>query len=357
MTGALTEGGRIVLTDIAPRSWEHPSDRAALAALRKVPGFDLVLRKLFGVVGERSLRLFHQANAVRVGEDQFGHLWERYLECCAVLDVDEIPELYVSQAPLLNARTIGLDNPFIVFDSSTLEILDDEELHFVLGHELAHVVSGHALYKTMLGLLLQLSIVRLGLPFTQLTLISLIMALREWDRKSELSADRAGLLCVQNPEAGYRAHMKMAGGTRVDEMNLEAFKTQARAYETEGTVTDSFFKVLNSRFSSHPFAVSRLAEALRFVEGGDYVPILAGTYPTMDDEDNDKVRSDVRTAIAAYRESLAESDDPLAKIMSDWSDRAADAATSAKDRFRRAKASDDLEDYAWTGFDDDLFEE
>ena len=80
MTEALTEGGRIVLTDIAPRSWEHPSDRAALAALRKVPGFDSVLRKLFGVVGERSLRLFHQANAVRVGEDQFGHLWERYLE-------------------------------------------------------------------------------------------------------------------------------------------------------------------------------------------------------------------------------------------------------------------------------------
>lgn len=355
MTETLSEGGRIVLTGIVPRAWEHPADRAALAALRRVPGFDLVLRKLFGAVGERSLRLFHQANAVRVGPRQFPRLHERYLECGAVLDVDDLPELYVSQTPLLNARTIGLDHPFIVFNSSTLEILDDDELHFVLGHELGHVQSGHALYKTMLGLLLQLSIVRLGLPLTQIALITLIMSLREWDRKSELSADRAGLLCVQDPEAAFRTHMKMAGGTRVDEMDLEAFKAQARQYEGEGSVTDSFFKVLNSRFTAHPFAVGRLAESLRFVESGAYDTILAGQYPT--EEDNTTVRTDVRTALTAYRESLAESEDPLAKILADWSDRAADAAASARDRLRGSKASDDLEDYAWSGFDEDLFED
>ncbi|MEC9298895.1 MAG: peptidase M48, partial [Gemmatimonadota bacterium] len=33
-----------ILTDIAPRAWEHPADRAALAALRKIPVFDDVLR-------------------------------------------------------------------------------------------------------------------------------------------------------------------------------------------------------------------------------------------------------------------------------------------------------------------------
>ncbi len=355
MTETLTEHGRTVLTGIAPRAWEHPADRAALAALRKLPGFDLVLRKLFGVVGERSLRLFHQANAVQVGEYQFGRVHERFMECCAVLDIEEIPELYVAQTPLLNARTIGLDRPFIVFHSSSLEILDDDELHFVLGHELGHMMSGHALYKTMLGLLIQLSIVRLGLPLTQIPLVTLIMALREWDRKSELSADRAGLLAVQDPEAGFRAHMKMAGGTRVDQMNLEAFKSQARAYEAEGTVTDSLFKVLNSRFASHPFAVSRLAEALRFVEGGEYDAILSGSYPR--DGGDEPVRADVGTAIAAYRENLAESDDPLAKILAEWSDRAGEAATSAKERFRRPKPSDGLEDYAWTGFDEDLFED
>ena len=33
---------RRILTDISPRSWEHPADRAALQALRKNPVFDEV---------------------------------------------------------------------------------------------------------------------------------------------------------------------------------------------------------------------------------------------------------------------------------------------------------------------------
>ena len=45
-----------VLKDIAPRAWEHPADRAALAALRRIPVFDDVLRKLFGFFGEKPIR-------------------------------------------------------------------------------------------------------------------------------------------------------------------------------------------------------------------------------------------------------------------------------------------------------------
>ncbi|HZD05548.1 MAG TPA: hypothetical protein VE173_11530, partial [Longimicrobiales bacterium] len=59
------EGARArrVLTEIAPRSWEHPADKAALQALRKLPVFDEVLRKLFGFFGEKPIRLAFQANA------------------------------------------------------------------------------------------------------------------------------------------------------------------------------------------------------------------------------------------------------------------------------------------------------
>ena len=55
-----------ILTDIAPRAWEHPADRAALAALRKVPVFDDVLRKLFGFFGEKPIRLAFLASSVRL---------------------------------------------------------------------------------------------------------------------------------------------------------------------------------------------------------------------------------------------------------------------------------------------------
>ena len=64
------------LPEIAAVSWEHPADRAALQALRSVPGFDEVVRKIVALLGgERGIRLLFQANAVRVGPAQFPTLW------------------------------------------------------------------------------------------------------------------------------------------------------------------------------------------------------------------------------------------------------------------------------------------
>ena len=65
---------RKVLTQIASVSWEHPADRAALQSLRSVPGFDLVVKKIYGFIGERGIRLLFQADAVRVGPQQFPRL-------------------------------------------------------------------------------------------------------------------------------------------------------------------------------------------------------------------------------------------------------------------------------------------
>ena len=51
-------------------AWEHPADRAALQTLRAIPGFDEVVRKVMGLIGERGVRLFFTADAVRVGPRQ-----------------------------------------------------------------------------------------------------------------------------------------------------------------------------------------------------------------------------------------------------------------------------------------------
>jgi hypothetical protein len=83
---------------LSSRAYEHPSDRAALAALRKVPGFDTVVRRLFGAVGDRALRMAFLASAVRVNERQLPELHRRLLEACQALDM-EPAELFVAQTP------------------------------------------------------------------------------------------------------------------------------------------------------------------------------------------------------------------------------------------------------------------
>src|SRR5256886_796318 len=146
-TSLPTPRPRKVLTQIAAVSWEHPADRAALQALRSVPGFDEVVKKIYGFVGERGVRLLFQADAVRVGPTQFPRLNALYTDVLTSLDWADRPELFVSQTPFVNAGAFGMDKPFIVINSGALRLLDDDEMRALLGHELGHVISGHALYQ------------------------------------------------------------------------------------------------------------------------------------------------------------------------------------------------------------------
>lgn len=157
---------RRVLYDINAAAWEHPADRAALVAMRRIPGFDQVLRALFGLFGERAVRLAFQANAVRVSERQFPDVHRRYREVLSTLDAPAEYELFLSQTPLVNAGAYGMNRPFIILNSGALRLLAEDELSFLLGHELGHILSGHVLYRTMLVLLLRLA--NLGFPIVGL---------------------------------------------------------------------------------------------------------------------------------------------------------------------------------------------
>lgn len=281
--GLPTARPRQVLARIAPVSWEHPADRAALQALRAIPGFDEVVRKIVGTFGERGIRLLFQANAVRVGPTQFPVLHSLMTEVSTTLDWPEPPEVYVTQTPFVNAGAVGMDRPFIVLNSGAVGLLEPDELRVLLGHELGHVMSGHALYRTVLILILELGFQ--NLPFLAgIALLPIKLALLEWSRKSELSADRAGLLASQDAPAAMRLFLKLAGGGRAAETDLEAFLQQASEYEERGGALDTIYKILNTLGASHPFHTLRAAELKRWLDSGAYQRILGGDYQRRDGE-------------------------------------------------------------------------
>ena len=316
---------RTVLTQISPRSWEHPADRAALNALRAIPGVDEVIRKIYGFFGERGVRLLFQANAVRVGPKQFPRVHRAFEDACATLDWETHPDLFISQTPLVNAGAFGMDRPFIVLNSGALNLLDDEELHTILGHELGHVMSGHALYRTILLIILEFGV--RNLPFLAgIALLPIQIALLEWYRKSELSCDRAGLLGSQDPIASMRMFMKLAGGGKIEEMDLDAFMVQAQEYEKGGDGLDTIYKVLNTLGMTHPFHTLRAAELQRWVTGGDYDRILRGEYPRRGTQDEQRPLSDdVGEASKYYADQAREAVDSVT-----------DVARKAKDAFMSA---------------------
>src|SRR5437762_1936976 len=114
------------LEGISPRAYQHPADRAATAALGKVPYLDEVVRRLVALGYERALRAAALGSAVRLGEDQLPAIWALQREVFNVLDMDEVPPLYLTQFPMANAYVVGTDKPIVVLQSELVRLLDDD---------------------------------------------------------------------------------------------------------------------------------------------------------------------------------------------------------------------------------------
>jgi Zn-dependent protease with chaperone function len=316
----------VPLPQISSRAWEHAADRAALDTLRAIPGFDEVVRRVAGFITERGVRQLFLANAVQVGPAQRPALHALLLDVCRTLDWTDVPELYVTQSPKVNAYAIGFERPFIVITSGALELLDgDDERRFLLAHELGHIMSGHMLYRTVA--LVILTIGTMALFPVGLALLPFQLALLEWHRKSELSTDRAGLLAVQNAVVAQGAFMKLAGGPDFgDAASVEEFMRQAATYESGGDTWDEILKLLNTAFREHPFNTVRAGALERWRTGGEYDAIVGGVYARRT-EPGPKLSDDYAEATGYYSAKVRRGFDNV-------SDAARRAADAFKDAFR-----------------------
>lgn len=328
---------RVPFPGIDGVSWEHPADRAALQALRALPGFDDAVRRILAFLGgEQGIRLLFQGNAVRTGPTQFPAAHALLVEVATTFDWPEVPELYVTQTPVFNAGAYGMDHPFIVLHTAALEILTEDELRALIAHEMGHIVSGHALYRTIAAILLAVSFS--ALPFLAgIALLPIRLAILEWSRKAELSADRAGLLGCQNVMVAQQLFMKMAGGSRgalqAGAMNLDDFMSQANEYVQANDGFDIIYKVLNTLALSHPMNTIRAAELQQWVASGAYDRILRGEYVRRGPEAKNRPWSeDVNAAREYYTGEIR---DVAGKV----ADAAKRAAAAAGEAFRKSQQS------------------
>ncbi len=330
---------RAVLTDISTRAWEHPADRGALVALRKLKGFDVLLKTMSGVFRERAWRLTLLGSAVRVDERQFARLHRLLAEVGQSLDVSVLPEMYVQADPKLGAQTVGMERPFIILSSGLVHHLDDDELRFVIGHELGHAVSGHAVYRTLLLRLLGLGGLLNAVPGGAIGIRMVTVGLLEWSRKAELSADRAGLLASQDPTAALRTHMKIASGGTLEELDVTSFLAQGGEYDEGGDVRESLIKLSLLQQQTHPFAVVRATELRRWIDSGAYTSILAGTYPRREGDDDASVSEAAQEAAASYAIAFERTQDTLGRLVHDLAGWMGAASTWINDRVRRGNES------------------
>jgi Zn-dependent protease with chaperone function len=225
----------------------------------------------------------YTGDTIRVSPRQCSRVYNDLREACAILDVPE-PECYIMQNPTPNAWAFGMQRHTLVLTTSIIDLLDDTERLEVIGHELGHIKAEHMLYRTMAIVLAEvLKYAASGLTIPGQVLSSgLLYSLYYWFRKSELTADRAGLLTVQDADVSVSCLLKLAGGSKklVDDISIDEFTKQADVYEDmDDSVLSLYYKFMLVRLQTHPFPALRAREIREWSHTEQYLRLLRGDYP------------------------------------------------------------------------------
>lgn len=219
-----------------------------------------------------TVRVFRQAwrgqllgSAVKVSDRQFPRIHGVTKECAQQLGINT-PQVYIINAPTLNAGTYGTeDESFVLVHSALVDHYTDEELRFVIGHECGHIHNAHVVYLTTLHYLRMLAAT---IPWI---FYPAVLPLNELSRRAEITCDRAGMLCAKNEQVAARALTKLVLGSRklYDEFNLEAFLEQ---YEEGKESIGRYMEAL----ATHPFLPKRVLAMRVFAQSQLYATAAGG---------------------------------------------------------------------------------
>ena len=192
-----------------PTSYQHPLDKSALAALKKLPGIDWIASKFLDMIISLDERPRLIGNAAMVTEKTCPRVSHIKRLASERLGIKEDIPVYIKQEWIYNAYTAGVDNPVIVIYSSLLNDMTDDEVLYILGHEMAHFQNKHTLYHFMARKITDFAFK--GGLISGTLMSTIILALLEWYRKSELTADRGGYIANHNKSACISAMEKLMG--------------------------------------------------------------------------------------------------------------------------------------------------
>ena len=253
------------------KSYEHDFDKAALKTMRALPGFDTVVNFFLNWTYIKWHVIELQGSNFLVTRESCPELYELVHDVADTLDVRPLPRFYTQWGYNINGYTTGYkEDTLLVLNSGTVDLLEEDELRFLAGHEMGHVKSGHVIYHTM-GELFNNAIGQIPLVSSLTTPI--YYALMYWIRMSEFTADRAGLLACQNIDAAVSAIIKMSGLPikYIKKMDKASFIKQANEFKNSFSgFTDKAIKTITIASSSHPWTVLRAAELISWYDSDNY---------------------------------------------------------------------------------------
>ncbi len=269
---------KLLLKGLKGSDFQHPKDKEDLDDLERIKLLNVTLESILKMTSESMMKFVKAGSCIEINENQYPSVYKVFIHCCKILEIEKVPKLYLSGQRGISSAVDGITEPIVLISEGAIEVLNEEELYFILGQALGHIKTGHELYHKVADLIvdgLGELIGTMALPIKK--------ELLAWYRVSILSADRAGLLCCQSKDIAISVLAKLAGFIRhySEPFNTESFILQAKDFkQRESNLLDSFWKNTHYFFNSvkSPLIILRTAELLEWIDSGEYERIIGKGY-------------------------------------------------------------------------------
>ena len=156
-----------------------------------------------------------EGHCMKADENLLGGFYKLCHEVKDKLGYKEEVDFYVTGDSTINAYSIAAegDQPDIVnVNSELFNLMSEDELRFVIGHELGHLINKDTELKRLIWFVYP--------PQTTCPPVALQYKIRLHDNLAELVADRYGYLACENLGACVTAFFKMASGLDLQRMEV-----------------------------------------------------------------------------------------------------------------------------------------
>jgi Zn-dependent protease with chaperone function len=215
-----------------------------------------------------------EGHSFKVNEKLSPRLFSIFAEVKSKIDFQEPIDFYITNNPELNAFAVSRleegQNNIVNVNSGLIDKVDDDELKFVLGHELGHLISHNANITQLLNFV-----------FAEQAELPLLMQhkIAVWEKVSELTADRFGFIACGNLDKVLSCFFKMASGLSIERLNFDP-----KAFSDENDEILKYFKETGSgNLLSHPINPIRIKAIEYFSNSVLYKTLSAGNEVSEDE--------------------------------------------------------------------------